>query len=81
MTAQDGGGEALWVLRGTTERTLWCSVSEAPSELWLVTVSYGSETMLQESYPTVDSARLRATGLRDVLTGNGWRAANADSTS
>lgn len=71
----------LWVLRGITERHLACSITQEPSALWFVTVNYGRETILNESYPNLGTAMLRATSLKDGMIANGWRSAHPGASS
>lgn len=76
-TAPQAVPNPLWVLRGTADRPLQCAVTQAPSALWFVTVSYGQETLLSESYPSLGTAMLRATTLKEGMMANGWRSAHS----
>jgi hypothetical protein len=62
----------FWVLQGSAARQLTCRVAQTPSQVWIVTLTLGHETMLSESYPDADGAIKRAIGLKDGLIDKGW---------
>ena len=65
----------LWRLRGATKRLVECSVRRTISKLYVVTVVFGSETLLDETYPDYSSAMTRAVHVRDgLLKSGGWTA-------
>ena len=63
----------LWRLRGSTNKLIECWVSRTASKLHAITVVFGHETILSETYPDESSARRRAMQGRDgLLKVGGW---------
>lgn len=66
----------VWRLAGSTTKLVECYVEPTSSKLHMVTVVFGSETFLTESYPDAASAMRRATHVRDGLLKTGsWTLA------
>lgn len=53
-------GKVAWRLRGSTDRIVECRVTHTASMAYSVTVVFGSETFLHETYPDEASASSRA---------------------
>jgi|SwirhisoilCB2_FD_contig_41_21363947_length_449_multi_2_in_0_out_0_2 hypothetical protein len=63
----------VWQLRGSMDKVLECCVDRTASRSLTVTVVFGNETFLSETYPDETSALVRATQVRDgLLTSGGW---------
>jgi hypothetical protein len=68
--------EAAWRLAGSTAKVVECFVQPTASTLHEVSVRFGGEMLLVESYPDSASALTRATELRDGLLKSGtWTLA------
>lgn len=67
----------VWQLRGSMDKVLECCVDRTASRSLTVTVVFGHETFLSETYPDETSALVRATQVRDgLLTSGGWTVVN-----
>ena len=53
-------GKIAWRLRASTDRIVECRVTHTASMAYSVTVVFGSETFLHETYPDEASAGSRA---------------------
>jgi hypothetical protein len=63
----------VWQLRGSMDKVLECCVDRTASRSLMVTVVFGHETFLSETYPDETSALVRATQVRDgLLLSGGW---------
>ena len=62
----------VWRLERSAVRDVQCWITEAPSALLALRVIYGDETMLDEMYPDIETARARADSLRNDLVKAGW---------
>jgi hypothetical protein len=59
------------------DKVLECCVDRTASKSLMVTVVFGHETFLSETYPDETSALVRAAQVRDgLLTGGGWTVVN-----
>jgi hypothetical protein len=68
--------EAAWRLAGSTAKVVECFVQPTASTLHEVSVMFGGEMLLTESYPDSASAMTRATQLREGLLKSGtWTLA------
>jgi hypothetical protein len=68
--------EAAWRLAGSTAKVVECFVQPTASTLHQVSVVFGGEMLLTESYPDSASAMTRATQLREGLLNSGtWTVA------
>ena len=68
----------LWVLRGSTGLALLCSVTQVASGAWVLTLTFGYERVLTESYPDARDAIDRAAQLKAGLVEKGWSHVSAD---
>ena len=58
----------MWRLRSaTTNRAIECRIETRRPKLFTLHVMWGSESLLEETYPDSESARARATELRNRL--------------
>ena len=64
-------GKVAWRLRCSTDRCVECRVIHTASMAYSVTVVFGSETFLHETYPDEASASSRATQVRQRLVKSG----------
>ena len=53
-------GKVAWRLRGSADRIVECRITHTASMAYSVTVVFGSETFLHETYPDEASASSRA---------------------
>ena len=61
----------IWSLNGSTNKVVECFLEPKSSTLYVVTVEYGNETFLNETYPTRASATTRVKDVRDRLLRTG----------
>jgi hypothetical protein len=74
-------GKVAWRLRGSTDKLLECRVQHIASMAYSVTVVFGSETFLHETYPDEGSATSRAMQVYQRLVKSGaWTDATRHST-
>ena len=62
----------LWRLKGETVSGVECAVASPRSDTFVLTVSRADDTMLNETYPDLQSATVRANELRTRLAKHGW---------
>lgn len=69
-----------WRLRNSKSTCVECRISCTASNLYALTVVSGSETFLEEIYPDVTTAMMRATQVRDRLMSSGtWTVVGQQS--
>ena len=61
----------FWRLYGVTAKAVECTVIATAPKLYTVTVVFGSETVLHECFPDVNSATTRALQVRERLLESG----------
>lgn len=73
-------GKVVWRLRGSTDKLLECRVQRIAWMAYSVTVVFGSETFLHETYPDEGSATSRAIQVCQRLVKSGtWTDAPRQS--
>ena len=64
--------KVLWRLKGQIVSNVECAVASPRSNTYVLTVSRADDTMLNETYPDLQSATVRANELRTRLAKHGW---------
>jgi hypothetical protein len=64
--------KVLWRVKGETVSDVECAVASPRSKYYNLTVSRADDTMLNETYPDLQSAIVRADDLRTRLAKHGW---------
>ena len=70
-----GPSNPVWRLHSAKQQIVECSVHQTMSKLYAVTVTIGSEILLDESYPDSAGAMRRAMQVRNrLIESGGWVA-------
>jgi hypothetical protein len=62
-----------WRIVGPSGEPVECEIELTARSTWTITVTFCAETLLTESHPQENGARLRAVEVRDRLLRHGWK--------
>jgi hypothetical protein len=68
----------LWTLQGTTKRRVECRMTESADRAWVLTLTFGQETLLSESFRKASEAIMRANSLKSTLIAKDWTVVLSD---